>query len=158
MARSFVKMIQNSRDQFAIIFVRKRRRRRSGVGGGSNTKEYQSAWEKDFQEGDRRAGSQAGGRECGGRTSRTNPHQSTTPPSPPRPSEWSGPSMPQRKKVCGPTDAKPLRRIYGRTTPAPPARARVRPLPLSNIQLIVSPYKTHNLSFLDIVQRRRTNG
>ena len=98
MARSFVKMIQNSRDQFAIIFVRKRRRRRrSGVGGGSNTKEYQSAWEKDFQEGDRREGSQAGGRECGGRTSRTNPHQSTTPPSPPRPSGVV-PQCPKGKK------------------------------------------------------------
>ena len=83
-ARSSVKMIQNSRDHFAIIFVRKRRRRRSGV-GGSNTKEYQSAWEKDFQEGDdRQAGGQPGGRaarqERGGRTRRTNPHQSTNPP------------------------------------------------------------------------------
>ena len=86
MARSFVKMIQNSRDQFAIIFVRKRRRRRrSGVGGGSNTKEYQSAWEKDFQEGDdRQAGGQPGRREKGGRDGQTRINQ----PILPSPSEW----------------------------------------------------------------------
>ena len=86
MARSFVKMIQNSRDQFAVIFVRKRRRRRrSGVGGGSNTKEYQSAWEKDFQEGhDRQAGGQPGRREEGGRDGQTRINQ----PILPSPSEW----------------------------------------------------------------------
>ena len=57
-------------------------------------------------------------------------------------------SWPDRRK----TIEKDLRTDDAR----PPARAR--PLPLSNIQLIVSPYKTHNLSFLDIVQRRKTNG
>ena len=117
-ARSFVKMIRNDRNQFAIIFVRKRRRRRrrSGV-GGSNTKEYQSAWEKDFQEGD---DIQAGGRVDGGRAGQTRINQPLRPPSLP-PIRVSDHSEPQRKKVCGPTDAKPLRRIYGRRarTPAP---------------------------------------
>ena len=114
-ARSSVKMIQNSRDHFAIIFVRKRRRRRSGVGlvGGSNTKEYQSAWEKDFQEGDdRQAGGQPGRREEGGRDGQTRINQ----PILPSPSEWIEWSLnAPKEKSLWPDRRKPSRRIYGRT-------------------------------------------